>query len=132
MASERRADFVKWRFVWGSKVAASEFEDTAFVQLQGEPCGGVWGKPVDVDASSRAIWVVCEKESTQGQSRVELVVFVFEAAPKLCETAESAPLTITSKPSTVTCRALSELPCVLQVCYDSQIGVVSIERLDRC
>ncbi|CAJ1456100.1 unnamed protein product, partial [Effrenium voratum] len=37
-------------------------EDTAFVQLQGEPCGGVWGKPVDVDASSRAIWVVCEKE----------------------------------------------------------------------
>jgi len=26
-------------------------------QLRGEPCGGVWGTPVDVDASSRAIWV---------------------------------------------------------------------------
>ncbi|CAE7301863.1 PP1 [Symbiodinium sp. CCMP2592] len=37
-------------------------KDTAFVQLRGEPCGGVWGQPIDVDASSRAIWVVCEKE----------------------------------------------------------------------
>ncbi|CAJ1349909.1 unnamed protein product, partial [Effrenium voratum] len=42
----------------------SEEKDTAFVELRGEPCGGVWGKPVDVDASSRAIWVVCAKEYT--------------------------------------------------------------------
>jgi hypothetical protein len=37
--------------------------DTAFIQLRGEPCGGVWGVPIDVDASSRAIWVVCSKET---------------------------------------------------------------------
>lgn len=39
-----------------------EEDGTVFVQLRGEPCGGVWGKPIDVDASSRAIWVVCQKE----------------------------------------------------------------------
>lgn len=40
----------------------AEQNDTAFIQLRGEPCGGVWGVPIDVDASSRAIWVVCSKE----------------------------------------------------------------------
>ncbi|CAK9027709.1 unnamed protein product [Durusdinium trenchii] len=34
----------------------AEQNDTAFIQLR------VWGIPIDVDASSRAIWVVCEKE----------------------------------------------------------------------
>jgi hypothetical protein len=41
----------------------AEQNDTAFIQLRGEPCGGVWGVPIDVDASSRAIWVVCSKET---------------------------------------------------------------------
>lgn len=33
-----------------------------WVPLAGSPCGVVWGTPVDVDASSRGIWVVCKKE----------------------------------------------------------------------
>jgi len=51
-------------------------EGTVFVQLRGEPCGGVWGTPVDVDASSRAIWVVCKKEyMTDTGPRVEHFLF---------------------------------------------------------
>lgn len=51
-------------------------EGTVFVQLRGDPCGGVWGKPVDLDASSRAIWVVCKKEyDTENGRRVEHFLF---------------------------------------------------------
>ena len=44
------------------KHGSSSSSNKAFIQLRGEPCGGVWGVPIDVDASSRAIWVVCSKE----------------------------------------------------------------------
>lgn len=51
-------------------------DGTVFVQLRGDPCGGVWGKPIDLDASSRAIWVVCKKEyMTDSGPRVEHFLF---------------------------------------------------------
>ena len=52
----------------------SSTSNKAFIQLRGEPCGGVWGVPIDVDASSRAIWVVCSKEPLGRFEAMQMVV----------------------------------------------------------
>jgi len=36
--------------------------DSHWTPLAGSPCGLVWGVPVDIDATTRGIWVVCQKE----------------------------------------------------------------------
>lgn len=61
-ASEEEAGMLFGLTQDGKVFFHAEQNDTAFIQLRGEPCGGVWGVPIDVDASSRAIWVVCSKE----------------------------------------------------------------------
>eukprot|EP00435_Cladocopium_sp_Y103_P032570 s925_g8.t1 len=63
-ASEEEAGMLFGLTQDGKVFFHAEQNDTAFIQLRGEPCGGVWGVPIDVDASSRAIWVVIEEEDS--------------------------------------------------------------------